>query len=102
MEDLFDPNLMLHNNHTINVKNEVARVLHVGLLCTQEIPTLRPFMSKALKMIVKKDEELPPPSNPPFVDEKTMETHNPREKYSIKEGASATIANLSHSSFYPR
>ncbi|XP_059278766.1 cysteine-rich receptor-like protein kinase 2 [Lycium ferocissimum] len=102
VEELFDPNLMLHNYHTINVKNEVARVLHVGLLCTQEIPTLRPSMSRALQMFVKKEEELPPPTNPPFVDEKTMELHDPWEKYSLKEGDSASIANLSHSSFYPR
>ncbi|KAK4380529.1 hypothetical protein RND71_002391 [Anisodus tanguticus] len=102
VEELFDLNLMLHNYHTINVKNEVARVLHVGLLCTQEIPTLRPSMSRALQMFVKKDEELPPPTNPPFVDEKTMELHDPWEKYSLKEGDSASIANLSHSSFYPR
>ncbi|KAM3324789.1 cysteine-rich receptor-like protein kinase 2 [Capsicum chacoense] len=102
VEELFDPNLMLNNYHTINVKNEVARVLHIGLLCTQEIPTLRPSMSKALQMFVKKEEELPPPTNPPFVDEKTMELHDPWEKYSLKEGDSASIANLSHSSFYPR
>ncbi|XP_060196239.1 cysteine-rich receptor-like protein kinase 2 [Lycium barbarum] len=102
VEELFDPNLMLHNYHTINVKNEVARVLHVGLLCTQEIPTLRPSVSRALQMFVKKDEELPPPTNPPFVDEKTMELHDAWEKYSLKEGDSASIANLSHSSFYPR
>ncbi|KAL3347393.1 hypothetical protein AABB24_021196 [Solanum stoloniferum] len=102
VEELFDLNLMLHNCHTINVQNEVARVLHVGLLCTQEIPTLRPFMSKALKMLVKKDEELPPPTKPPFVDEKTMELHDPWEDYSLKQGNSSSIANLSHSSFYPR
>ncbi|KAH0732850.1 hypothetical protein KY289_004038 [Solanum tuberosum] len=102
VEELFDPNLTLHNCHTINVQNEVARVLHVGLLCTQEIPMLRPFMSKALKMLVKKDEELPPPTNPPFVDEKTMELHDPWEKNLLKQGDSASIAKLSHSSFYPR
>ncbi|XP_055815398.1 cysteine-rich receptor-like protein kinase 2 isoform X2 [Solanum dulcamara] len=102
VKKLFDPNLMLNNNHTINVQNEITRVLHVGLLCTQEIPTLRPSMSKALQMFVKKDEELPPPTNPPFVDEKTMELHDPWEKYSLKQGDSASIANLSHSSFYPR
>ncbi|KAG5628760.1 hypothetical protein H5410_000477 [Solanum commersonii] len=102
VEELFDPNLMLHNYHTINVKNEVARVLHVGLLCTQEIPTLRPSMSEALQMFVKKDEELPPPTKPPFVDEKTMELHDPWEMYSLKQGDSATTAHLSHSSFYPR
>ncbi|XP_060196273.1 cysteine-rich receptor-like protein kinase 2 [Lycium barbarum] len=102
VEELFDPNLMLHNYHTINVKNEVERVLHVGLLCTQETAALRPSISKALRMFVKKEEELPLPTNPPFVDEKTMELHDPWEKYSLGEGDSASIANLSHSSFYPR
>ncbi|KAM3251481.1 hypothetical protein P3L10_005551 [Capsicum annuum] len=98
VEEIFDPNLMLQNNHTINVKNEVMRFLHVGLLCAQEIPTLRPSMSKALQIFVKKDEELPPPTKPPFVDEKTMQLH----VLSFEQGDSATTANLSHSSFYPR
>ncbi|PHT99233.1 Cysteine-rich receptor-like protein kinase 2 [Capsicum chinense] len=78
LEELFDPNLMLHDYH-ITVRNEAARVLHVGLLCTQEIRTLRPSMSKVLQMLIKKDEDLPPPTNPPFVDEKTMELHGPWE-----------------------
>ncbi|XP_060213980.1 cysteine-rich receptor-like protein kinase 2 [Lycium barbarum] len=101
VEELFDPNLMLHNYHTSNVKKEVLRMVHVGLLCTQEVPGLRPSMSKALQMLVKKEEELPVPSNPPFVDEKTMELHDPWDTPS-KEGDSASIANVSHSSFYPR
>nr|GMD26274.1 cysteine-rich receptor-like protein kinase 2 isoform X1 [Ipomoea batatas] len=58
VHELFDPNLMLHNYHNINVKNEVLRVVHIGLLCTQEAPSLRPSMSKALQMLVKR-EELP-------------------------------------------
>ncbi|KAH0728679.1 hypothetical protein KY284_004544 [Solanum tuberosum] len=102
VEELFDPNLMLHNYKTINVKNEVARVLHVGLLCTQEIQTLRPSMSMALQMILEKEEELPAPTNPPFVDENTMELHGAWEKYPLSQGDSSSIANLSHSSFYPR
>lgn len=86
------------------MKKEILRVVHVGLLCTQEIPGLRPSMSKALQMLVKKEEELPAPTNPPFVDEKTMELHDPWDtpSYPHREGDSASIANLSHSSFYPR
>ncbi|KAF3676252.1 Cysteine-rich receptor-like protein kinase 2 [Capsicum annuum] len=101
LEELFDPNLMLHDYH-ITVRNEAARVLHVGLLCTQEIRTLRPSMSKVLQMLIKKDEDLPPPTNPPFVDEKTMELHGPWERYSNSQGDFVSIANFSHSSFYPR
>ncbi|PHT52912.1 hypothetical protein CQW23_07374 [Capsicum baccatum] len=102
VKEIFNPNLMLQNSHTINMKNEVTKVLHVGLLCTQEIPTLRPSMSKVLHMFVKKEEELPSPTTMPFMDEKTMELHDPWEKYSFKRGGSTSIAMLSHTYFYPR
>ncbi|KAL7241054.1 hypothetical protein ACSBR2_006639 [Camellia fascicularis] len=105
VEELFDPNLMLHNyNHNSNIKNEVLRVVHIGLLCTQEAPSLRPSMSTALRMLANKDENLPPPTNPPFIDEKTMELNDTRENqtYPLNVDNSASIANLSHSSFHPR
>ncbi|KAL4639022.1 hypothetical protein ACB092_03G188200 [Castanea dentata] len=76
VEQLYDPNLMLHNHYNVNVKNEILRVLHIGLLCTQEIQSLRPTMSKALQMLTNKDYELPAPTNPPFIDERTMELTN--------------------------
>ncbi|THF98886.1 cysteine-rich receptor-like protein kinase 2 [Camellia sinensis] len=105
VEELFDPNLMLHNyNHNSNIKNEVLRVVHIGLLCTQEAPSLRPSMSTSLRMLANKDENLPPPTNPPFIDEKTMELNDTRENqtYPLNVDNSASIANLSHSSFHPR
>ncbi|KAL2510249.1 Cysteine-rich receptor-like protein kinase 2 [Forsythia ovata] len=67
VDELFDPNLMLRNYHNIDVKKEIIRVVHVGLLCTQEIPSLRPAMSKALQMLVKKEEHIPAPTNPPYI-----------------------------------
>ncbi|KAG5017195.1 hypothetical protein JHK85_023331 [Glycine max] len=77
-EQVIDPCLVLDDNHRSNVLNEILRVLHIGLLCTQEIPSLRPSMSKALKMPTKKEEhlELEAPSNPPFIHESTMELHD--------------------------
>uniref|UniRef100_A0A5B7AB91 Putative cysteine-rich receptor-like protein kinase 2 n=1 Tax=Davidia involucrata TaxID=16924 RepID=A0A5B7AB91_DAVIN len=104
MEELFDPNLMLHNYHNSSIKNEVLRVVHIGLLCTQEAPSLRPSMSKALVMLAKKDECLPAPTNPPFMDEKTMELKDKWENpgYNFNASNSASIASVSHSSFYPR
>ncbi|XP_031122934.1 cysteine-rich receptor-like protein kinase 2 [Ipomoea triloba] len=103
VHELFDPNLMLHNYHNINVKNEVLRVVHIGLLCTQEAPSLRPSMSKALQMLVKR-EELPAPTNPPFVDEKTMELNDgwDNQSFPLRDSESASVASVSHSSFYPR
>ncbi|KAL5759863.1 hypothetical protein ACOSP7_018372 [Xanthoceras sorbifolium] len=103
-EELYDKNIFLHNYHNINVKEEVFRVLHIGLLCTQEIPSLRPTMSKVLQMLIKKEEQLPAPTNPPFIDERTMELNDTCEEpcYPLNSGASASVAHLSHSSFYPR
>ncbi|XP_051144808.1 cysteine-rich receptor-like protein kinase 2 [Andrographis paniculata] len=104
VEELFDPNLMLNNYHSINVKGEVLRVVHVGLLCTQEIPSLRPSMSKALLMLVKK-EHLPAPTSPPFMDEATMEFNDMSENMSstpLHNGNAVSVASISHSIFYPR
>lgn len=103
VEELFDPNLMLHNYHNVNIRNEILRVVHVGLLCTQEIPSLRPSMSKALRMLVK-NENLPAPTSPPFTDEKTMELNDTSENFStgLEHGNAASVASISQSIFYPR
>ncbi|XP_022733407.1 cysteine-rich receptor-like protein kinase 2 [Durio zibethinus] len=105
VEEIFDPNLMLNNNnHSSNLKNEVSRVVHIGLLCAQGIPSLRPSMSKVLQMLKKKDEDLPAPSNPPFMDEKTMEFNDTSENkgYPFNSADTDSIATVTHSSFYPR
>ncbi|XP_031130236.1 cysteine-rich receptor-like protein kinase 2 isoform X2 [Ipomoea triloba] len=94
VEELFDLNLMLHNCHDENVKIEILRVVHIGLLCTQEVPFHRPSMSMVLQMLLKK-EELPHPSSPPF-DEKTLELNH------LQEGNFASNATISHSSLHPR
>ncbi|GMY26273.1 cysteine-rich receptor-like protein kinase 2 [Fagus crenata] len=104
VEQLFDPNLMLHNHYNGYVKNEILRVVHIGLLCTQEIQSLRPTMSKALQMLTKKDDHLPAPTNPPFIDERTMELTDMREDpcYPLRVGYSTSIATISEGSFCPR
>ncbi|KAM7487287.1 hypothetical protein LguiB_024771 [Lonicera macranthoides] len=102
VEELFDPNLMLQNYHNNHLKTEVQRVVHVGLLCTQEAPRLRPTMSKTLRMLAMKDEQLPSPSNPPFIDEKTMELNDTSEQAHFPLNDGNSIASVSHSSFYPR
>ncbi|EEF34452.1 kinase, putative [Ricinus communis] len=103
VEELYDPNLMLHSHHNSNVKNDVFRIVNIGLLCTQEIPSLRPTMAKALQMITT-EEHLPAPTNPPFIDEKTMELNDTCEDpwYPLNAGLSASIATVQHSSFHPR
>ncbi|KAL6577895.1 Cell division control protein 2 [Orobanche minor] len=104
VDELLDPNLMQQNYHNVNIKNEMLRVVHVGLLCTQEVPSLRPSMSKALPMIVNNKEELPAPTNPPFMDEKTMELNDTSVITSLPTDYDngASIASISQSIFYPR
>ncbi|CAI9761746.1 unnamed protein product [Fraxinus pennsylvanica] len=103
VDELFDANLMLHNYHNVDVKKEILRVVHVGLLCTQEIPSLRPSMSKALQMLVKKEEHLPAPTNPPYVC-LTQELNDTCEDQYLPLDYSdrASISTVTHSTFYPR
>ncbi|KAE8692322.1 Cysteine-rich receptor-like protein kinase 2 [Hibiscus syriacus] len=80
-EEIYYPNLMLNDTSQCSeVKNQIYRVLHIGLLCTQEARSLRPSMSKVLQMLTKKDEDLPAPTPPPFMDEKTMEFNDTSER----------------------
>ncbi|TKY69894.1 Cysteine-rich receptor protein kinase 2 [Spatholobus suberectus] len=101
-EQLFDPNLEWQEDTNSNVKDEILRVVHIGLLCTQEAPSLRPIMSKALQMLTKKEEHLVAPSNPPFLDESTMELNDTSGDPFYPLNAADSIATMSHSSFYPR
>ncbi|GLT86485.1 hypothetical protein SLE2022_046240 [Rubroshorea leprosula] len=102
VQQLYDPNLMLHSCHNSDVKNEVLRMVHIGLLCTQGIADLRPSMSMVLQILRKKEEHLPAPTSPPFVDEKTMELNNAWKFYPLNASDSASIATIEHSSFYAR
>ncbi|KAL5540096.1 hypothetical protein UlMin_043167 [Ulmus minor] len=105
VEELYDPNLMLHNyGDNEELKEEVLRVVHIGLLCTQEMASRRPLMSKALKMLTRNEENLPAPTNPPFLDESTMELNETLEdpSYPLNGDNTASVANLTQSSFYPR
>ncbi|CAA0818383.1 Cysteine-rich receptor-like protein kinase 2 [Striga hermonthica] len=103
IDKLLDPNLMQQNYNNINAKNEMLRVVHAALLCMQENPSLRPSMSKVLQMLVDK-EELPSPTNPPFMNEITMELNDSRAKMvsPLEYSYGDSIANMSHSNFYPR
>ncbi|XP_015957119.1 cysteine-rich receptor-like protein kinase 2 isoform X1 [Arachis duranensis] len=103
-EELFDPNLASDDNNNVNKKDEILRVVHIGLLCTQENPSLRPTMSRALQMLTKKEENLARPSNPPFTDENTMELNDTVDNpfCPLNNATYSSEATMSHSSFYAR
>ncbi|KAI7731049.1 hypothetical protein M8C21_023552 [Ambrosia artemisiifolia] len=104
VEEIFDPNLMMHIYPNINYQKEAIKVVQVGLLCTQEAPALRPSMSSVLKMLAKDDEPLPLPANPPFIDEKTMELNDITQKsnHYCYSDDSSSIATVDNSHFFPR
>ncbi|KAK9052733.1 hypothetical protein SSX86_029363 [Deinandra increscens subsp. villosa] len=66
MEELFDQNMTLNNESSSKTKREIERVVHIGLLCIQEVASLRPTMSMALQMLSKNIQPLPSPANPPL------------------------------------
>lgn len=103
MEEILDPNLMFNNTYPKHsFKKEAVKVVHVGLLCTQEAPSLRPSISMALKMLVKDDEPLPTPSNPPFIDRNEFnELEEKLQRYHDDDDL-GSVATVSHSHFLPR
>lgn len=107
-QELFEATLLLDRNHEANVGNEMFRVVHVGLLCTQRLPSFRPSMATALKMLSRRDEELPLPSFPPFIDgeeEKTVgegDGQNKQRYFPTFGYNFASNADISYSTLYPR
>ncbi|KAK9119760.1 hypothetical protein Scep_017853 [Stephania cephalantha] len=55
---------------------QIKRAVHVGLLCTQEVPSQRPSMTDIIDMLKQKDRYLRMPSKPPFVDESLEISHD--------------------------
>lgn len=85
-----------------NFKKDAIKVVHVGLLCTQEDPSLRPSISTALRMLVKDDEPLPPPSNPPFVSDTEISELEAKIQRYHDDDDTYSVATVSHSQFSPR
>ncbi|KAK1325134.1 Cysteine-rich receptor-like protein kinase 2 [Acorus calamus] len=101
VENLIDPNI--YGGH--DMKPQILRTVHISFLCTQESPSLRPSMSRALTMLLgTTGEPLPTPTNPPFTDEDTMELKKVEgdSHHLLYENQSSFVASLSHSTFYPR
>lgn len=73
-------------------------MVHIGLLCTQEISSLRPTMTRVMQMLVN-EAELAAPTSPPFLDDTTMELSEIPSHYG---NGAASVATISHSILYPR
>ncbi|URD76867.1 hypothetical protein MUK42_25261 [Musa troglodytarum] len=102
VEQLMDPNITLDGYADGDaVKGEVMKMFHVGLLCTQEIPSLRPSVSSALQMLLDREKQPPAPTKPPFTDDATMELNETKEDTDWPRDPSSN-ANVSTGSFDPR
>ncbi|CAA7408545.1 unnamed protein product [Spirodela intermedia] len=104
-EELIDPTLLPHTaavgeGGAADPRGEIMRVAHVAHLCTQESPPLRPSASRALQMLLGKEERLPLPAPPPFADDGAAE-RNPLVRRSPSSSGSF-IAAVSYSSLQPR
>ncbi|KAJ0666575.1 putative protein kinase RLK-Pelle-DLSV family [Helianthus annuus] len=75
VDELFDKNLMLQNHSYDDMKKEIESVVHIGLLCIQEVASLRPTMSMALQKLSKNVIPLPAPANPPFTPESNIQVN---------------------------
>ncbi|KAK1303090.1 Cysteine-rich receptor-like protein kinase 2 [Acorus calamus] len=99
-EDLIDPNI-----RSLQHREQMLRAVHVAFLCMQECQNLRPSMSVCLQMLLRAEEPLPAPTNPPFTDEWTMEFDfegDSERLLSETSSSAASVATMMYSAFYPR
>uniref|UniRef100_A0A0D9WCD0 Protein kinase domain-containing protein n=1 Tax=Leersia perrieri TaxID=77586 RepID=A0A0D9WCD0_9ORYZ len=85
--ELLDPNLREQCT-----EEEALKVFHVGLLCAQASPNLRPPMWKVVEMLGSRGKELPRPTQPPFINIKGS---------NAKSNSSGSLSLLSNSDKSP-
>lgn len=74
---------------------EVAlSIFHVGLLCVQASPTLRPPMWKIVEMLTNRSSELPVPTQPPFINIKGAESSSRSESSDASYLLSSSMKSL--------
>ncbi|KAF8387631.1 hypothetical protein HHK36_026284 [Tetracentron sinense] len=73
-------------------EEQVLKVFHVGLLCTQASPSLRPPMWKVVEMLTSTARDLPLPSQPPFINIKGVEDRS-GDSYMLSSSKSRTSVN---------
>eukprot|EP00253_Pinus_taeda_P034067 PITA_34067 len=109
ISNIIDPNI------EENLMEEVVRVVHIALLCTQASATLRPSMSKVITFLTSKDINIPAATEPPFInvihsESSTYYTSNhsesnnydPLSKIGSPPTTTISLNTISTSSFGPR
>lgn len=75
-------------------EEEALNVFHVGLLCVQASPALRPPMWKVVEMLASKSKELPVPSQPPFINIKGSDSRSRSESLETSYLLSSSAKSL--------
>ena len=90
--ELLDPNLREQCT-----EEDALRVFHVGLLCAQASPNLRPPMWKVVEMLSGRDHKvvLPRPTQPPFINVKGSKN----AKSDDSSGPASLLSNSDKSPF---
>ncbi|RCV15359.1 hypothetical protein SETIT_3G050700v2 [Setaria italica] len=86
--ELLDPNLRDQCS-----EEEALQVFHIGLLCAQASPNLRPPMWKVVEMLSGRAKVLPRPTQPPFIDVKGSNAK------SDSSGSTSLLTNSDRSPF---
>jgi hypothetical protein len=108
LSNVVDPNIQE------NYEEEVLQVVHVALLCTQVSARLRPSMSKVIVFLTTKNQHLPTPTQPPFIDVDSsesntntgdvgaLEIHNSTSNVALSPATPMSLNTISMSSFGAR
>ncbi|KAF8030198.1 hypothetical protein BT93_E2592 [Corymbia citriodora subsp. variegata] len=89
------------------LRDEVLRCMHIGLLCIQEDPTIRPTMATVVQMLNNNYFNPPSPQHPAFfVQSRLRELSIPMKELESDQSMRSTVSSstngMSITEFYPR
>ncbi|PON84234.1 Serine/threonine protein kinase [Trema orientale] len=73
---------------------DVAKVLQIGLLCTQASVALRPSMDVVVSMLTNKEKEIPIPNQPPFLNASVLDPASSTRSYSTQSLVSNALTKV--------
>ncbi|KAJ0979922.1 hypothetical protein J5N97_015396 [Dioscorea zingiberensis] len=82
--ELLDPHLLGQCS-----EEQALKIFHIGLLCAQSSPSLRPPMWKVAEMLMSKSQDLPLPTQPPFINIKGADVRSEGSVTSYKYSSSS-------------
>ncbi|XP_020202640.1 G-type lectin S-receptor-like serine/threonine-protein kinase At1g11300 isoform X2 [Cajanus cajan] len=79
----------------LNNVNDIVRCIHIGLLCSQELAKERPIMATVISMLNSEFVNLPPPSNPAFLERQIVScSDSSQQNYITYSVNNVTVTNI--------